>query len=77
MVETNVNRPIEFRNVPVQVPQKEFDVAAEDFIVLLGEVAVRPVRFQVFGAEQSYKPLKLGTKKRNIESGCEQQLRFP
>src|SRR5258708_9503847 len=77
MVETYVRRPAQFRNVPIQVPQEEFQVAAEDFIPLAGKVALAPVCLDVAGAEHPHKPLELETVKRKIESDRQQQPQFP
>jgi hypothetical protein len=68
MMETHMRRPAQFRNVSIQVPQKEFEVAAEDFIVLFRKKALTPVGLQVAGAEHPHKPLELETVKRKIES---------
>jgi hypothetical protein len=77
MVETHMSRPTQFRNVPIQVPQEEFQVAAEDFIVFLRKVALAPVCLHVAGAEHPHKPLELETVKRKIESDRQQQSRLP
>ena len=71
-----MNRPIQFRNVSIQISEKEFGVAAEDPVVLLREEALAPVRFQVFDAEHPHKPLEVETIKGKIESDREQQPRF-
>src|SRR5882724_7449785 len=77
MVETHMSGPAQFRNVPIEISQEEFEVAAEDFIVFLREVALAPVCLQVAGAEHPNKPLELETVKRKIESDRQQQPRFP
>jgi hypothetical protein len=77
MVETDMSRPTQFWKVPIQIPEKEFDVAAEDLIVFVREVPLRPVRLQVFGAEHPHRPLKLETAQGKIESDREQKPRFP
>src|SRR5256886_9288862 len=77
MVETHMSRPAQFRNVPIEIPEEEFEVAAEDFVVFLRKVALAPVCLQVAGAEHSHKPLELETVKRKIESDRQQQPRFP
>jgi hypothetical protein len=77
MVETDMNRATQFWKVPIQVSEKEFDVAAEDLIVFLREVPLGPVSLQVFGAEHPHRPLKLGTIQGKIESDREQKPRFP
>ena len=71
-----MSRPTQFRSVPVEISQEEFEVAAEDFVILRKE-SVAPVRFQVAGAEHPHKPLELETLKKKIESDHEQQSRFP
>src|SRR4249920_106010 len=77
MVETDMNGATQFWKIPVQISEKEFDVAAEDLIVFLREVTLGVVRFQVLGAEHPDRPLKLGTAQREIESDREQKPRFP
>jgi hypothetical protein len=77
MVETDMNGPTQFWKVPIQISEKEFDVAAEDLIVFLREVPLGPVGLQVFGAEHPHRPLKLGTTQGKIESDREQKPRFP
>jgi hypothetical protein len=77
MVETDVNGPTQFWKVPIQISEKEFDVAAEDPIVFLREVPLGAVRLQVFGAEHPDRPLKLGTAQGKIERDHEQKPRFP
>ena len=72
-----MSRATQFRNVPIQVPQEEFEVAAKDFIIFLRKVALGPVCFQVAGAEHPHKPLELETVKRKVESDRQQQPRFP
>jgi hypothetical protein len=76
MVETNMNSPVQFRNVSVQISEKEFNVTAQELTILLREVAFTPVRLQVFGAEHSRKPLEPETVKGNIKGDREQQSRF-
>src|SRR4029077_20402794 len=77
MVEADMNRPIQFGNVAIQISEEEFDVAAEDLVVFLREVALAPVRLQMFGAEHPHKPLKLETVQGKVESDREQESRFP
>src|SRR6266566_800973 len=77
MVETHMSGPAQFRNVPIKVPQEEFEVAAEDFMVFLRKVALAPVCLHVAGAEHPHKPLELETVKRKIESDRQQQPGFP
>ena len=77
MVETDMNRPAQFRKVPIQISEKEFDVAAEDLIVFLREIPLGLVRLQVFGAEHPRRALKLGTAKGKIKSDGEQKPGFP
>ena len=77
MVQADVNGAIQFRNVAVQISQEEFDVAAENSIVFLGEVALAAVGFQVFGAEHPHEALELEAVERKIESDGEQEPRFP
>ena len=72
-----MSRPAQFRNVPIEIPQEEFEVAAEDFVVFLRKVALAPVCLQVAGAEHPHKPLELETVKRKIERDRQQQPRFP
>src|SRR6202167_1158152 len=76
MVQADVNGAIQFRNVAVQISEEEFDVAAENSIVFLGEVALAAVGFQVFGAEHPHEALELETVERKIESDGEQEPRF-
>jgi hypothetical protein len=61
MVETDMNGPTQFWKVPIQISEKEFDVAAEDPVVFLREVPSGPVRLHVFGAEHPHGPLELET----------------
>jgi hypothetical protein len=68
MVKTHMSRPTQFRTIPIQIPQEEFEVAAEDLIVFIRKVAVAPVRLQMAGAEHPDKPLELETVERKIES---------
>src|SRR5216684_1715947 len=77
MVETHMSRPTQFRNVPIEVSQEEFEVAAEDFIAFLRKVALAPVCLKVAGAEHPHKPLELETVKRKVESDRHEQPRFP
>src|ERR1700691_5902617 len=68
VLQADVDGAIQFRNVAVQISQEEFDVAAENFIVFLGEVALAAVRLQMLGAEHPHEALKLEAVKRKIES---------
>src|SRR5580704_11857357 len=77
VVEADMNCPAQFWKVPIQISEKEFDVAAEDLIVFLREVALGAVCLQVFGAEHPGRPLKLGTVQGKIEKDHEQGPRFP
>jgi hypothetical protein len=77
MVETDMNGPSQFGKVPIQISEKEFDVAAEDSIVFIREVALGAMRLQVFSAEHPDRPLKLGTAQGKIERDYEQKPRFP
>ncbi len=70
-----MNRAIEFRHVAVEESEEEFDVAAENFIVFVREVALAAVRFQMFGAEHPDEALKLGTVERKIEREREPKAR--
>jgi hypothetical protein len=72
MVETDMNRPTQFWKVPIQISEKEFDIAAKDLMVFLREVPLRPVRLHVFGAEHPHNPPKLETVQGKIESDHEQ-----
>ena len=76
-LEAHMSRPTQLRNVPIEIPQEEFEVAAEDFVVFPRKVALGPVRLQMAGAEHSHKPLELETVKRKVESDRQQQPRFP
>src|SRR5580704_10453397 len=76
VVETNMNRAIEFRYVAIQISEEELDVAAEDLIAFLREVTLGPVRLQVLGAEHPHKPFKLEAVKGKIESNREQEPGF-
>src|SRR5208283_926967 len=51
VVQTNMNRPAQFRKVPIQISEKEFHIPAEDPIVFPREVPLGAVRLHVFGAE--------------------------
>jgi hypothetical protein len=77
MVETDMNSPSQFGKVPIQISEKEFDVAAEDPLVFIREVALGAMSFQVFSAEHPDRPLKLGTAQGKIERDHEQKPRFP
>jgi hypothetical protein len=68
MVETHVSRATQFRNVPIQIPQEEFEIAAEDFSAFLRKEALRPVCLQVAGTEHPHKPLELEAVKRKVEN---------
>ena len=61
MVETDMNSAPQFWKVPIQISEKEFDVAAKDFNVFIREVSLGPVCLQVFGAEHPYRALRLET----------------
>jgi hypothetical protein len=71
MVEADMNGATQFREVAIQISEKEFDVAAEELIVFPGEVPLGLVPLQVFGAEHSHRALKLGTTQGKIESDGE------
>jgi hypothetical protein len=77
MVETDMNGATQLRKIPVQISEKEFDVATEDLMVFLRKVPLGLVRLQVFGAEHPDRPLKLGTAQGKIESDREHKPRFP
>jgi hypothetical protein len=77
MVETDMNRPTQFWKVPIEISEKELDVAAEDLIIFLREVPTGVVRLQVFGAEHPHRPLKLGAAQGKIESDHQQKPRLP
>src|SRR5258708_11449774 len=77
MVKTHVSRPAQFRTVPIQIPQEEFEVAAEDLIVFLRKEAVPPVRLQVACPQHPHKPPELETLKTNIPSACSHHSRLP
>jgi hypothetical protein len=77
MVETDMNGPSQFGQVPIQISEKEFDVAAEEPVVSIREVPLGAMRFQVFSAEHPDRPLKLWTAQREIERDHQQKPRFP
>jgi hypothetical protein len=72
-----MNGPTQFWKVSIQISEKEFDVAAEDFLVPLREVTLWAVRLQMFGTEHPGRPLKPGTVQGKIEEDHEQGPRFP
>jgi hypothetical protein len=76
-MQPDMNGPAQFWKVPIHISEKEFNVAAKDLIVFLREVPLRAVRLQVFGAEHSDRPLKLGTAQGKIKSDHQQKSRFP
>jgi hypothetical protein len=71
-----MNGATQFWKVPIQIPQKEFDVAAEDLFVFLREVPASTVCLQVFRAEHPDRPLKLEPVQRKIESNHQQKSRL-
>jgi hypothetical protein len=77
MVEAHMNGATQFWKVPIQISEKEFDVAAEELIVFLREVPMWPMRLQMFGAEHPDRPLKLGAVQGKIESDHQQKSRLP
>jgi hypothetical protein len=77
MMEPDMNGPTQFWKIPIQISEKEFDVAAKDLIVFLREIPLRAVRLKVFRTEHPDRPLKLGTAQGKIESDHEQKSRFP
>src|ERR1700730_18108226 len=77
VVEADMNGPTPLGKVSIQISEKEFDVAAENLVVPLREVALGAVRLQMFGTEHPGRPLKLGTVKGKIEKDHEQEPRFP
>ena len=77
VVEADMNGAAEFGKVAIEIAEKEFDVAAEEFFVFVVEVALEAVGFHVFGAEHADGALKLETGQRKIERDDKENARFP
>lgn len=77
MVQADMNRAAQFGKVPIEISKKKFDVAAEELVVFLRKIPVRPVGLQMFGAEHPHRPLKLEPAQRKIKCGHQPKPRFP
>jgi hypothetical protein len=76
VVETDVNGAAEFGKIAIEIAEEKFDVAAEEVIVFVGEVALGAVGFHVFCAEHADGPLKFGTAEGKILRDDEEEARF-
>src|SRR5579863_8240596 len=77
VVETDMNGATKLGKVAIQISEKEFDVAAEDPMVTIGEIAMRAMRLHVLGAEHADRSLELGTAEGKIEHGYKQKAGLP